>query len=121
MLGFDVAIHKSLEFESNLWTPQRLWIRRLFDSVGGSVSESVLQYANSMQRCNLQTDRIVRTSTYMHLYPRMNILRVRNFAITYDLNRWSDFDILLDYEDHFEDALSRLKASRAERLFLWKV
>ena len=88
-LGFDVAInYKSPEFESHLSDTLNV-------SVGGSVSESVLQYANLNARVPIcgQIASYEQNISRDELAIRMNILRVPSCVITYDLNRWSDFDI----------------------------
>ena len=113
-LGFDVAInYKSPEFESHLSDTLNVsGFDVYFDSVGGSVSESVLQYANLNARVpicgqiasyeqNISYDELVSSDEHF------TSSKLRDHLRSQQVERFRY--LVLDYEDHFEDSLTRLK------------
>ena len=113
-LGFDAAInYKSLEFESHLSdTLSDSGFDVYFDSVGGSISESVLQYANLNARVpicgqiasyeqNISYDALVSSDEHF------TSSKLRDHLRSQQVERFRY--LVLDYEDHFEDAMTRLK------------
>ena len=113
-LGFDVAInYKSPEFESCLSEALNdSGFDVYFDSVGGLVSERVLQYANLNARIpicgqiasyeqNISYDSLVSSDKHFSsskLRDHLRSQRVERFRY-----------LVLDYKDFFQDALNRLK------------
>jgi len=114
-LQFDVALnYKSPDFEKHLFDAlSDSGFDIYFDSVGGTVSESVLRYANTnaqvpicgqiaQYETNVSYDSLVSSDAHF------SDAELRKFLQSQNVSRFRY--LVLDYEEHFASALDELKS-----------